>query len=157
MVINMSNQNRVIVRQNHWRVPNPERAFDGWLEGQPSDAERLKIIANAEAARAAWKPSAEGMALVKTLKTFIGQKVQIQFWDSIMNMLEEEGPSPLAATIEGVILLEDGEHLQAYMEVSNVAEVPTPDGYSPLRFLLQRNESKHLLAPLSELYKATPL
>lgn len=145
----------IIVSTNFWRVPSVENAFSGWLEGAPTETERLQVIAKAEADRAAWAPSAEAMELVEQLKQFIGKKVTIQFWDSCMYLLEEEGPNPLVATLEGVVLLPDGEHLQAHMEVSSPIAVPTPDGYDPLVFLLKRSESQYQLAPLSELYSVS--
>lgn len=148
----MSNPNSITITTNHWRVPSAERALDGWLEGSPTEAEKLQVIAQAEAARAAWAPSTEAMALVEQLKAFIGSRVQIEFWDSCMWMFPEEGPYPLVATIQGVVLLQVGEHLQAYLEVSSPIAVPTSDGYDPMVFLLKRPESSHQLAPLSELY-----
>lgn len=153
----MSDTNSVIISTNFWRVPSVERCFDGWLEGAPTPEERLQVIAKTELDRAAWKPSPEGMALVETLKAFIGKTVTIQFWDSCMYLLEEEGPNPLKASVVGVVLLQDVEHLQAYLEVSNLSEVPTPDGYNPMVFLLQRPESQYQLAPLSEVYSVNAL
>ena len=49
----------ITISKNHWRIPSVERAFDGWLEGRPTDQERQKIIAEAELARQNWKPSHE--------------------------------------------------------------------------------------------------
>ena len=28
----------------HWRVPSEARAFDGWLEGRPTPAQRTAIL-----------------------------------------------------------------------------------------------------------------
>jgi hypothetical protein len=39
----------ITVSTNYWRVPNPKRAFEGWLEGSPSESEKLQVIAKAEA------------------------------------------------------------------------------------------------------------
>lgn len=145
------------VSQNHWRVPSVERAFDGWLEGSPSEAEKLLVIAKAEADRAAWTPSTEAMALVERLKNFIGSRVQIQFWDSIMFCLEEEGPFPLFAICRGVILLRDGEFQQAYLELSDAVEQPNSEGYSPMSYLQRRADSVFDLAPLADLYQITKI
>ncbi len=145
----------VTVSTNFWRVPSPERAFENILEGCPSEEERQQIIQDAVAARAAWKPCAEGFALVEQLKAFVGLRVSIQMWDSIMFVLENEGPYPFECDCLGVILLQDGDHLQAYLEVENVVAKPTPDGYTPLGFLIGRSESKFQLVPLSELYEVS--
>ena len=66
-----------------------------------------------------------------------------------------EAPFPFACDLMGVILLRDGEHLQAFLQVANVVEQPTPDGYSPLGFLVERSESENKLVPLSELYEVS--
>jgi len=145
----------VTISTNFWRVPSAARAFESWLEGSPSEEEKSLVIAQAEADRAAWSPSVEAMALVEKLKAFVGQRVTIQLWDSIMFILENEGPFPFSCDLMGVILLQDGEHLQAYLEVINVVEQPTPDGYSPQGFLVDRSESKFQLVPLSELYEVS--
>jgi len=48
---------KITVRTNHWRVPSVERAFDGWLEGSPSDKERSLIIKEVLKERESWAPS----------------------------------------------------------------------------------------------------
>jgi hypothetical protein len=144
--------NSVTVKQNYWRVPSVENAFSGWLEGSPTETERLQVIAKTIAKRKAWVPNSKALALVETLKTFIGYRVQIEFWDSCMWMLPEEGPFPLNATVKGVVVLKDGDHLQAFLELSDAAEQPNVDGYSPMAYLKKRAESKFLLAPLADLY-----
>jgi hypothetical protein len=153
----MNDSNSVIVRHNYWRVPSPERAFDGWLEGCPSAEELLQVIAKAEADRAAWKPRPEGMELVETLKAFVGYRVQIQFWDSCMYLLEQEGPYPLNAMIEGVILLTDDGFVQAYLELSDAVEQPNLDGYSPMGFLQKRGGSVFDMAALANIYSVTKI
>lgn len=144
---------KITVTTNHWRVPSAERAFDGWIEGKPSEEERRQRIEEALRERADWKPSKEAMKLVEQLKVYVGCRAQIQFWDPIMYMLEEEGPFPLEADCKDVVLLQDGEFLQAYLVIDNIREIPTPDGYSPLRYLSCRDNIVGQLAPLSELYE----
>ncbi len=144
-------ENTIIVSTNFWRVPSPERAFDGWLEGSPSESEKLQVIAKAEADRAAWKPNAEAMDLVKKLNAFVGYRVKIQFWDPCMVVLNE-GPSPLIADVQGVKLLEVAGVTQAYIEVSNLFAVPSDDLYSPFVYLESHDGSEHQLAPLADLY-----
>ena len=153
----MTNLDLVVVRHNYWRVPSPQRAFDGWLEGAPTESEKLHVIALAEADRASWKPSPEGMELVETLKNFIGKTVTIQFWDSCMYLLEQEGPYPLNATVKGVILLHDDEFLQAYLELSDAVEQPNSDGYSPMSYLQKRDGSVFHLASFANLYSVTKI
>ncbi len=148
----MTDKDFVVIRQNFWRVPSLESAFSTWLEGAPSELERLQVIAQAESARAAWAPSANALALAERLKSFVGYRVQIQFWDSCMFALEEEGPFPLNATCRGVILLQDRDFQQGYLELDHAVEQPNLDGYSPLSFLQQRSDSVWQLAPLADLY-----
>ena len=49
------------------------------------------------------------MLLVEKLKAFVGTRVGIQFWDSIMFMLDDEGPFPLEGDCKDVVLLQEGE------------------------------------------------
>ena len=141
------------ITTNFWRVPSERRAFDGILEGNPSQEERQQIIAEAKAARAAWKPSPEGWAMVEQLRAFSGFKVRIQFWDSIMWMLEEEGPYPAEAYCHGVTLLTDCDgFLQAYLMVEGVKELPNEDGYSPEGYFQQRADCEFFLAPVANIY-----
>ena len=143
--------NTIVINYNHWRVPSVEGALSGILEG-PSEARRQEIVTEAITARAAWKPSAEGMQLVEQLKAFVGSRVQIQFWDSIMFWLEEEGPFPAEADCVGVALLQDGDFLQAYLLVRNVKEIPNKDGYSPNCYFQQRADCHHMHASLADVY-----
>jgi len=140
------------VSTNFWRVPSVETAFSGWLEGCPTPAERLQVIAKAEADRKAWTPSVEAMRLMEKLKEFTGFRVQIEFWDNCMWLCPEEGPYPLNATCRGVVVLKDGDHLQAFLELSDPAEQPNLDGYSPMSYLQKKGVSAFDLAPLAHLY-----
>lgn len=110
--------NMITVGTNFWCVPTVEKTFSNWLEGAPTDAEKMMAIAQTEAARSVWKPSAEALQLVEKLKTLIGYKVQIQFWHACMFALEEEGPYPLNAMCRGVVVLQDGDFPQAFLELS---------------------------------------
>ena len=147
--------NTVTISTNYWRVPSEARAFDGWLEGEPSADDKRRVVEEAIAARKAWKPSPEAMQLVEQLKSFIGCRIRIQFWDAIMWMLEEEGAFPVEVDCIGVTLLQDGDHLQAYIQVSNAKEFPNQDGHSAMSYFLQRADCECLLAPLADLYSVT--
>ena len=87
-----------MVTPNHWRVPSAERAFDGWIEGRPSEEERSQRIEEVLRERADWKPSKEAMQQLEQLKIYIGCRVRIQFWDPIMYLLDDEGPFPWKQT-----------------------------------------------------------
>jgi hypothetical protein len=147
--------NTITIRTNYWRIPTVERAFETVLEGCPTDEQREKIIEGTVAARAAWKPCSEGMALVDQLKALVGLRINVQMWDSIMFVLDNEAPFPFACDLMGVILLMDGEHPQAYLEVTDVVEQRTRDGYSPQGFFVDRSESEFQLVPLSALYEVS--
>lgn len=143
----------ITISHNWWRVPSAERAFSGWLEGVPTAAQHRETIEEAIAARAAWKPCAEGMQLVEKLKTFIGFRIRIQFWDPIMWILDTEGAYPVDADCLGVLLQKDGDFLQAYLQVKKLKEHPTPEGYLSQGYFKQQGDV--LLAPLADLYEVT--
>lgn len=148
------NESCITISHNHWRVPNVERAFSGILEGCPTPQERQNILEETKAARVAWKPTPEGWTLVEQLRGFAGCNIRIQFWDSCMWMLEEEGPYPALAHCHGVTLLTDCDgFLQAYVMVSGVKEFPNEDGYSPEGYFQQRADCEFLLAPFADLYE----
>jgi hypothetical protein len=153
MVDAMSKPDTVTITTNFWRVPSVKTAFDGWLEGAPTDAEKLQVIAQAKADRAAWSPSSEAMVLVEQLKLFIGSKVKIQMWDSEMWLFPQEGPHPFAADCMGVVVLTVDGFQQAFIEITNAKVLPTPDGYDPLTYLQTHAESNFQLVPLASLYE----
>ena len=144
---------KVTLQTREWCVPSVERAFEGWIEGKPSSGDERRMVTETMGARAAWKPSREGMLQVEQLKAFVGTRVGIQFWDSIMFMLDDEGPFPLEADCKDIVLLQDGEFMQAYLVVENTREVPTSNGYSPMGYLTTRSDVEGLLAPLADLYE----
>ena len=143
------------VSHNYWRVPSPEGAFDGWLEGEPSADDKRRVIEEAIAERKAWTPSPEAMRLVEQLKAFAGHRVRIQFWNPIMYWCEEEGAYPTEVDCIGVILLQDGEFLQAYIQVTDPKEFPNQDGHSAMSYFQNRADCNYLLAPLADLYSVT--
>ena len=136
---------------NYWRIPSPERAFDGWLEGCPTAEQRHTIAEAAKAARASWKPSDEAFTQIEQLKVFVGCRVKIQFWDPCMFALEEEGPYPYEADLVDVKVLQDGGFQQAFLLLENAIEIPNADGYSPARYLQQHGDFLH--AHVADLYE----
>lgn len=149
--------NKITVTTAHWRVPSVERALEGFVEGKPSEELKRQIEFGTLRERAAWKPGAEAMRLVEQLKAYVGCRVHIQFWDPIMNMLDDEGPFPLEADCKDVVLLQHGEFLQAYLVIDDIREKPTQDGYSPQGYLVSIENISGYLAPLSELYEIWPI
>ena len=139
------------ITTNPWRVPSVEHAFDGWLEGLLTDEERTKIIKATTVARRAWKPSPEAMPLVARLTAFVGCRVRIQFWDPCMYALDEEAPYPVDISCDGIVLLQDGGHLQAYIECSDLLEHPTPEGYTSHGYFKHKGGYGRL-APLADIY-----
>lgn len=151
----LSSIDTVTISTNFWRVPTVDGAFSGWLEGVPTPAERLSVIAAATAARAVWSPSNEGMALVEKMKSFVGHRIAIQFWDPCMRLFDNEAPYPVEADCTGVTLLQDGDFLQAYLEVANMREIPSADGFSPKEYFQHKAGSEYLLAPFADLYQVS--
>jgi len=121
----------------HWRVPSEARAFDGWLEGRPTLAQRTAILAEVAASRENWTPNSEAWIQLRDLERFIGQRVRIQFWDPIMFLLEDEGPFPVLADCQGIVLLRREGFLQAYLVLDRLEELPNSSGCSPASVLRQ--------------------
>ena len=151
----MSPIDSIIISTNFWRVPSVERAFNGFLEGRLLEKRRQQIIAEAKAAREAWTPSDEGMQLVEQLKEFVGFRIRIQFWDSIMWILEEEGPYPIEVNCVGVMFLKEEGFLQAFIEVSDPQEFKNDDGYSPSAYFQKREGSVFDLASVADIYSVS--
>ena len=136
--------NEIIVNQNYWKIPKVENAFSGWLEGCPTEDEKLQVIAKTLKDRKNWKPNAEAMALVKILKEFVGFQVKIQFWDNSL-FWSNEDPYFITGDLKGVIIINDEGFQQAYLELDSVSE--ECDFY-----LRKRSESIYHLASFADLY-----
>jgi hypothetical protein len=140
---------------NEWRVPSVEKAFDGWLEGCPTEQERAQILADVLVQRAAWRPTPEGLQQVEQVKEFIGSRVRIQLWDSCMWLLPQEGPNPFKGDLVGLVMLDVDGFQQPYLKVKNYIEQHTPNGYSPKPYF-KEDEGLTLVA-LADLYTITKL
>jgi hypothetical protein len=137
-----------------WWVPSEGRAFEGWLEGRPTEAQREDAVARARRQRAAWKPNAQAWDQLIQLQTFAGRRVRIQFWDaSTMYLLnEDEWPHPVEGHCDSVVTLIDQGHLQAFLVLRDPAEVKT-GGSSGLAYLVERATINCKLAPVAEIYE----
>ena len=144
---------RLTITTNHWKIPDPEHALDGWLEGRPTKAQIEEARERANKEREIWKPNNEALLLVEQLKRFIGLRVRIQFWDSIMLMLEDEGPFPLEGDCTDVVTLHRDGFPQAYLVVENLREIRTSHGFSPLGQTEEAEGGKGQLAPVSKIYE----
>ena len=134
---------------NPWEIPSEEHAFDGWVEGSPTKRQKEAALAQARKDRAAWKPSKEALNLVEQLKAFVGFRVRIQFWDSIMFMLDDEGPFPLEGDCTGVVVVPRDGFPQAYLVIDNVREIATPNGFSAFSNLEKPESGNGSLAPVA--------
>lgn len=150
---NRDAENALTITKNHWCVPSEARAFDGWIEGRSTEQQKQEVLEATRIARAAWKPSEEGYSLVEQIKGFIGTQIQVQFWDPIMFMLEDEGPYPVLADLVRIILREDQGFLQAYLELANPREIPNRDGYSATGFIGKPDPEGSYLASLADIYR----
>lgn len=153
----MSELQKITISTNHWYVPSVERALDGWFEGKPSEKEIRQAQATAIKERAVWKPTEEGLQLVEQLKAFIGTRVQIQFWISIMSMCDEEGPFPLEGDCKDVLLLQQDGFLQAFMALDNFRVIPKPEGFTAMGFLTTVDGIHGRLASLADVYEVGPV
>jgi hypothetical protein len=133
-----------------WQVPSERNAFDGWLEGRPSEAERKEILERARWKRAHWQPGSKAWQRLFELHAFVGKHVRIQFWDSIMYMLDDEGPHPIKGDCVGIVTLLDDGHLQPFLLLEHTAEIKT-GGMSGECYLQKRCESPYDLAPVADI------
>jgi hypothetical protein len=143
---------KLTISTNHWKVPSEENALDGVVEGRPTEHQVAEAREQAPQERAVWKPNQEALDLVEKLKTFIGFRVCVQFWDSIMFMLDDEGPYPLEGDCTGVVVEPRDGFPQAFLVINNVVEIPTPHGFSALSCLEESRSVTGQLAPLARLY-----
>ena len=144
---------RITISTNYWKIPDAEHALNGWLEGQPTKAQIAEARDRANRERGVWKPNNEALLLVEQLKTFIGFRIRIQLWDSIMSMLEDEGPFPLECDCSDVVILHRDGFPQAYLAIKNVREISTPDGFSPLGRIENVHPGGDQLVPVSKIYE----
>ena len=135
-------------------MPSEGRAFEGWLEGRPTDAQRQAAIDRARQQRIAWMPDAQAWDQFIQVQRFVGRQVRIQFWDSgTMYLLnDDEWPHPVEALCEGVVTLMDDGKLQAFLLLKDPKEMKT-GGCSGLSYLVERPEIRCGLAPIGDLYE----
>ena len=139
------------IKTAHWRVPSEGGAFEGWLGGCPTPDQRVAELAEVAHRRENWTPNSQAWSQIRGLERFIGQRVCIQFWDPIMLLLEDEGPYPVLADCQGIVVLRRERFLQAYLIVDCIEDCPNASGYSPARFLERGNKLDCTLAPVAEL------
>ena len=135
----------------HWRVPHPDRATEGTIEGRPTPQQHSAAVERATKARAEWKPSSEAWQQLVDLHALIGQHVRVQFWNPIMIMLEEEGPNPLYAQCVGITTFQVDGFLQPFLLLEDLREFKTPQGGSPMGYTIERTGYASRLAPLAEI------
>lgn len=144
----------VVITSQPWRVP----AGPVYLEGRPTEEQRLATEAEVREQRACWKPGKEAYELLDRLRAFVGHRVRIQFWDTIMHYLDDEAPFPLEAdcldVVELEVELDDGVYPQAYLVVANEVEIHVPGGFSR-DGLLVRSDLPHALAPVAAMYEVS--
>jgi len=117
---------KITISWNFWQVPSPSNVLSGYMVGRPSEEEIRKLEEDALKRRLEWEPNQQAMKLFEDLNVFIGHRVHIQFWDSIMSMLDEEAPPPLEADCKDVVILNvdmRGDVFpQAYLVIDNIGE-----------------------------------
>jgi hypothetical protein len=149
-----ASETQLTFERRAWCVPSEDRAFEGWLEGRPTEAQRGPLLTRARRRRANWKPDAQALDQLVHLQSFVGRRVRIQFFDpgTMWLLAEDEWPHPIEACCDGVITLIDGGHLQAFLVLRNVGEMKT-GGCSRLSYLVQRSAVSGSLAPVADLYE----
>jgi hypothetical protein len=144
---------RLTIETRFWQVPSRTNAFQGVIEGRPTDDKRQQVYEKVDRERAEWKPSNEAWHQLHLLQDFVGEPVSIQFWNPIMFMLEDEGPFPLNADCRGIAIVQEDGFLQAYLMLDNVSEVRTPDGCGSLGYLKEIPGIAMACAPVADLYE----
>jgi len=136
---------KITISWNCWQVPSPSNVLSGYMAGRPSEEEIRKLEEDALKRRLEWKPNQQAMKLFEDLNVFIGHRVHIQFWDSMMSMLDEETPLPLEADCKDVVILNvdmRGDVFpQAYLLIDNIGE-----SKSSLHYLTRRERITDPLA-----------
>lgn len=90
--------------------------------------------------------------MLDQLKAFEGRPVVIQPWDSIMFVLEEEGPNPIHAVCASVFTRTDENGLlRAYLALKFPRSISTPYGYD----MTLATEGDYSIFPVAELYHIT--
>ena len=147
-------EHKITFNRACWRIPSVESAFDGILEGKPSEAEKKKIIEKTKHERAEWSPTAEAWEQFEQVKQIVGHEIVVQIWDSIMLSLEEEGPYPIKALCTGLTVIpNDDDKPQAYISLKGIRNIKTPDGYDGRAHLLNSSCSGELSLPLADIYE----
>lgn len=143
----------IIFKKSYWRIPTVESAFDGIFEGVLTDEEKKQKIEQVLQEREKWEPSQKAWAQLEEVKTAIGKEVEVQIWDPIIFILEEEGPSPILAKCTGVTLIsnEEGKQ-QAYLTLESVRSKSTPMGYDGRSKLKDGGEKGTFMLPLADIY-----
>ena len=113
--------NNEITGFGYWKIPSGEGVM--YIEGSPTEEQRLKNrIATAER-RKVWQPSTEAIELFNTLKSNEGSNVVVQIWDEIMEMCPDEGVLPFRCELVRVftesIKVDDREFIQLFIEFRN--------------------------------------
>ena len=143
--------NRIILCGNPWRMPSEERAFEGMIAGRPTKTQRADRLRQVRAAREAWKPSADAMALVDRMRTMVGKRICMQIWDPIMELLEDEGPFPIAGICMEVTVREEGGFPQAFISLSETSERITLHGYAALARFSDQSSPGCVAIPVAEI------
>lgn len=111
---------KLTISPNHWKVPSEESELDGWVEGRPNDKQIEQARKESCEERAVWKPNQEALDLVEKLRAFIGFRVRIQLWDSIILMLTDEGPYPHEGDCTSVVVEPRDGRPHAYLVLDEV-------------------------------------
>ena len=147
-------EHRITFDKAHWRIPSVERAFDGILEGKPTDEEQKDIIEKAQRGHDDWSPSKEAWEQFEEMKKIIDHVIVVQIWDPIMFMLDDEGPYPMQSLCTGLHLIvnEEGKS-QAYMSLKNVRLIKTPGGFDASSRLLASGSADESLLSFADIYE----
>lgn len=144
---------KLAFKRRAWQVPTEGRAFEGWLEGRPTDTQRQATLARVHERAAAWKPDAEAWDQLIQLQRCVGHTVRIQFFDpgTMFLLNDDEWPHPVTARCVAVVTMIDQGHLQAFLALSDATEFKS-GGSSGLAFLVRRGAINCTLAPVADLY-----
>ena len=148
-----SKRHEIIFDRAYWKIPSAKSAFDGYLEGAPTAEEKKQIIDKAIREQKSWEPSKEAWDQFNKAKDAIGNEVEVQLWDPIMSLCDDEGPYPILAQCNGSTLISNEEcKQQAYLILENVRNQKTPHGYDGISLLRDAGGEGVFLLPLASIY-----
>ena len=113
----MTNNNKIL-GFGEWIIPSGEGVI--YMEGAPSNEERVLNRKRTAIRRKNWNPSEKALEIFRQLVLLQGSWVEIQLWNEFMLWDEDEGANPFECNLMNVyvktINQKDRDFLQLFVE-----------------------------------------